>query len=218
MRYLLLHQKYFVTWLVPLICLILVQIPQVYADDDDYEPCPPCTEWDQSDQDCVPIPGAPCVILDWFGEARDDGDCNQDITYNTRGVPICGSKTKTVRYQEHKTYCPGYYTYEHDSRDVTYTRIITTCRPSYVGPSIVDDLQNAGALTSSCLSVLIQLSEALRGLGDFPDASSSAGCLDSLASYYGYDVADYYSGCEVADISYQGAVFKCTLLGEGCGE
>ncbi len=176
-----------------------------------------CQEWDEYEHDCVDMPKN-CVILAWFGEDRDDGDCNQGITYNTRDVPICGTKTKTIKYQEHKSWCKGHYAYEHDSRNVIYTWIITTCRPRYVGPSIADDIKNAAGLAASCLEVLLQLVAATQGAGNYPDASNVASCLESLANYYNYDVSTYYSGCEVADIQWQGAVFKCTLLGEGCGE
>lgn len=146
-----------------------------------------CEEWDEYANDCIDLPKN-CFILAWFGEDRDDGDCNQDIIYNTRGVPICGTKIKTTKYLEHKRWCRGHYTYEHDSRNVIYTWIITTCRPRYVGPSIFEDIKNAVGLCVSCLEVLLQLAAASQGAGDFPDASNVASCLESLANYYNYDV------------------------------
>ena len=175
-----------------------------------------CKEWDEYAHDCVDLPKN-CVISAWFGDDRDDGDCNSDITYNTRGVPICGSKTKTIKYQEHKSWCSGYNTYEHDATQMTYTWIITQCRPKYVGPTLAEDLIDAAQLSLSCVETLLELAAALNGLGDYPDASNVADCIQGLCDYYGYDVAACYAGCEVDDISYQGGVPKCTLLGEGCG-
>jgi hypothetical protein len=95
------HHKYFVAGLVPLICLVLVQIPSVYADDDYDGNYIPCATYNAYTGQWVPFPTIPCTPNDDTADSTPDitGHIDDIVLYN---VPIHGLFGNIIGYEDWK--------------------------------------------------------------------------------------------------------------------
>ena len=199
-------------WLAGLFLLALA-LPAFSGDDYD-QPCPPCKEWDESAHDCVYKPGTPCVILDWFGSDSTSDKCFK-VLIKIRGecYPVCGSIIITRRYLDHKTWCPGSYSYEYDYHKYIYTWTEIPCVPSFNKDKLLEDLSQNSETEIHCQTILLDLLD-----GNMSDPATAAPCLEGLANQLHRDPCDYWNGCEQGTPIDSGIKYECTLYGDGCGE
>lgn len=198
--------------------LLLFLAPPAFSDGPYEGECPPCKKWDDYEQRCVEIPDAPCWINATFGENANYDTCFQGNA-NITCVPKCGTIIETKTYICHKKFCPGYYFYEHDYKDVTYTWLEKECSIAYNAGNIARDLLECAGTAADCAITLAELAECLatEGATPCPDASSVASCLYGLADCLSRDPCRYFDGCKPGDIQLKGPTYKCTVYGDGCG-
>lgn len=204
------------TWLA--VFLFIAASMSVFSDDEYDGGCPPCTEWDVYEQDCIEIPDAPCFVSASFGEDAQYDTCFQGNAAITC-IPDCGSIIETKAYICHKVDCPGFFMYEHDYTDVTFTWLEKECSIVYNMGNIAQDLLECAGTSADCAVTLAQLAECMASQGSIPcpDASAVASCLDGLADCLTRDPCRYFDGCQPGDIAYKGPVYKCILIRSGCG-
>ena len=187
------------------------------AGDSPGENTDTCKHWDESAHAWVDHPDAPCWVEGTFGEDAHYDTCFQG-NHSYSCVPICGRLLDTKSYKCHKKSCPGYFIYDHDYSDVTYTYIETPCSIDFNTGNIAEDHLECAYTSADCVLIFAQLAESATGACPPPDASQVADCLAGLLDCVTRDPCRWYNGCKAGEPELKGPTYKCTLSNPGCGD